>query len=883
MKLFKLFTALLFITSSYTINAQNGYSVANAIPVEFTSSNTVTFSNVNSSNSTGDTQGTLGGCSGACCLTLVYKVTIPQEGALSVELDNPTALANFLFAYTGTANASSNADLTFYKNGITQFEGNQCLFRDTLYIGRGYNRYGMQAGGVSSPYWKDKATWNTANGEFSMPAGTYYIHVANYNQQEGLGATSNLTFEFAPYCVDNQPEIEVEGNSVGISDGDNTPSTNDNTDFGTMLSGAAAVSKTFTIKNVSANQLDVFSTTITGDNAANFSVTASPSATVAGSSSTTFTVEFTPNTAGINNATVAISNTDCDKALFNFDLKALVLGVAPNDKRGNMLDLDGSNDYVEINSVASSIDGATEFTLEAWINADATQTNNDRIISINTSGGGNEFLFYLKSGKLTTYDGSDEDVYGSDLRGTGWHHVAVAHDNSRDYVYLDGALLGDGAASVGAFNATHQWSIGQEFDGSSTGDFFKGKFDEVRIWKDVRTQEEIQTNMNLNFTQAQLANLSNLVAYYQFDNDDAVGTTNGVKDVLGNHGTVKNGGTYSASEVAVGNGISEKQTVNATGTYTFSTVGVELTFSGATLPNGDIVISKITTEAPKNVSAGELANKPTTYWVIRNLGANNSGLNVDIKFKFDDGQIDDNLTANHKIHKRGSNQFDSGDWSDLAPSSVGATAGNNHITVNVTSFSQFGASSSTSDFTSVLPVELVTFNGYATTKGSRLTWQTASEKNNEGFEIQRSFNGRDWKNIGFVLGKGTTQESQTYQFVDQQPKDGINYYRLKQIDFDGRSDYSNIVNVEYQTTQSKLQIYPNPVKDELNIIGGQGQATIYNMLGQPIQSFHIENYSHNGSENNSVFKVNTSELTKGQYILQIITQDGNLITKSFLK
>ena len=298
-----------------------------------------------------------------------------------------------------------------------------------------------------------------------------------------------------------------------------------------------------------------------------------------------------------------------------------------------------------------------------------------------------------------------------------------------------------------------------------------------------------------------------------------------------------------------------------------------MTFSGATLPNGDIIITKITTEAPKNVSAGELANKPTTYWVIRNLGTN-AGLNVDVKLKFDDGQIDDNVVGNYKIHKRGSNQFDVGDWSDLTPSSVGATSGDNHITVNVTSFSQFGASSSTSDFVANLPVELISFNGIATTKGSRLTWQTAMEKNNEGFEIQRSTNAKDWNNIGFVIGKGTTQETQNYQFTDERPKDGVNYYRLKQIDFDGIFAHSNVATVNYESAQSKLKVFPNPVKNELNIVEGQGQATIYNMLGQPVKQFAV---------NSKQFTVNTIDLANGQYMLHIQQENGTVITKRFIK
>jgi hypothetical protein len=847
-----------------TTNAQNGYSVANAITVDLGASNTITLNNVSSQNSTGSASGMTGVCSSiTCCSMLVYKVIIPQEGALYASSNNFVTQSMSMILYTASANPTDWTDLTYYAGEA----GNFCDYRDTLFVGRKYRKWAM------TPYWS--ATGST------IAAGTYYLLFWNYSQQRSTGGASNLTFEFTPYCVGDQPEIEVEGNSTGIADGDDTPSTSDDTDFGTMVTGAAAVSKTFTVKNVSIHDLDISNTTITGDQAANFSVTASPAATVSGNSSTTFTVEFTPNTTGVNNATIEITNTDCDRALFNFDLKAFVLGVAPSDKRGNMITLDGSDDYVDFDNIASKMVGEDDFTFEAWINADGGQVGNDRIFAVNTSSGGNRILFFLDDGVIESYESSG-DTYSNaslytDLRDDKWHHIALTHDGSTNThsVYLDGQLVASKSGTVSSFAADNRWSLGQEYDGGTPGDFFQGKMDEVRIWKDVRTQDEIQTNMNISFTQAQLAGLENLVAYYQFDNDDATGTTDGVKDLLGNHGTLKNGGTYSASEVAVGNGSSEKQTINATGTYDFSTVGVELTFSGGTVPNGDIVISKITTENPKNVSAGELANNPTSYWVIRNLGTN-SGLNVDIKFKFDDGQIDDNMVANHKIHKRGSNEFDAGDWTDLAPSNVNSASGDNHITVNVTSFSQFAATSSTSDFQAVLPVELVYFAGRATDYGTLLTWQTAIEENNEGFEIQRSTNGKDWENIGFISGQGTTHQSHTYDFKDLQPNEGTNYYRLKQVDFNGQFEYSNMVTVNYELgmTNNELKIFPNPVQNELTITNGKGQAVIYNMLGQPVRELII---------NNEQLIINTSDLAKGQYILHIQKQNGTMITKRFTK
>jgi len=194
-----------------------------------------------------------------------------------------------------------------------------------------------------------------------------------------------------------------------------------------------------------------------------------------------------------------------------------------------------------------------------------------------------------------------------------------------------------------------------------------------------------------------------------------------------------------------------------------------------------------------------------------------------------------------------------------------------------------GSFSATNDFyfkvhTSVtdpyLPVELMSFEGEKENTSVALTWETASEKNNEGFEVQRSMDGEEWTAIDFVKGNGTTTTTSSYHFVDDAPFFGNNYYRLKQIDFDGKFEYTHVVSVVSETLSETIQLFPNPVTDELNITDGEGEAIIYNLLGQPIRSFSIPN---------STFSINTSDLAKGQYILSIQQENGTIATKRFVK
>ena len=115
-----------------------------------------------------------------------------------------------------------------------------------------------------------------------------------------------------------------------------------------------------------------------------------------------------------------------------------------------------------------------------------------------------------------------------------------------------------------------------------------------------------------------------------------------------------------------------------------------------------------------------------------------------------------------------------------------------------------------------IPVELISLTAEVDNKVVTLFWQTATETNNQGFEIEKLKNSKieklqDWERIGFVEGKGTTTEIQSYSFQDD-PEPGKYKYRLKQIDFDGTFAYSPEVEAEIKAPNvfSLEQNYPNP-------------------------------------------------------------------------
>jgi hypothetical protein len=117
-------------------------------------------------------------------------------------------------------------------------------------------------------------------------------------------------------------------------------------------------------------------------------------------------------------------------------------------------------------------------------------------------------------------------------------------------------------------------------------------------------------------------------------------------------------------------------------------------------------------------------------------------------------------------------------------------------------------------------VELVTFVGWNEETVNQLEWVTASEVNNELFVVERSTDGINFVEIGTRPGNGTTSESHTYNLTDYTPVEGYNYYRLKQIDFDGSYEYSPtiVIEVKSSTLESVIaMLYPNPAKEIINI------------------------------------------------------------------
>ncbi|MBN2281939.1 MAG: choice-of-anchor D domain-containing protein [Candidatus Marinimicrobia bacterium] len=343
------------------------------------------------------------------------------------------------------------------------------------------------------------------------------------------------------------PEMNVQGNSTNIADGDDSPVPSDYTDFGKAAVSGGIDERTFTIQNTGTADLTLTTPiTVTGD----FSCTSQPTSPVAAGGSTTFTIQFNPSTTGTRSGSVSIANNDGDENPYNFDIQGEGIDITPNGLGNYALDFDGTNDYVDCGNDASIQINGSALTLEAWIYADDLSGGNWTRTIIDRHGSGGNDGYVLRCGddgsggllNFTIGDGVSFFYVLSDdntLSPGEWNHVAGTYDGNDLKAYINGKLvktetIGLKTISIDPANMCLGYGAGVD------GRYFDGRIDEARVWNDARTAEEIRENMYKDVTGS-----SNLVAYYKMS--DGSGTSVMDNSINGNTGTMVNGPVWTAS------------------------------------------------------------------------------------------------------------------------------------------------------------------------------------------------------------------------------------------------------------------------------------------------------------------------------------------------
>ena len=185
---------------------------------------------------------------------------------------------------------------------------------------------------------------------------------------------------------------------------------------------------------------------------------------------------------------------------------------------------------------------------------------------------------------------------------------------------------------------------------------------------------------------------------------------------------------------------------------------------------------------------------------------------------------------------------------------------------SISAMASAGSSNTTAPcICAILPIELTSFDAAVEEDNVILTWQTASEVNNELFEIQRSLDEESWMPIGQVQGLGNSSQLQDYHFTDQFPMAGTSYYRLKQQDINGEFTYSMVREVVVVSSFQHVSLYPNPTTGIFTVQGATDEIQVFDQYGRLVL-------------NSKVPTIDMSNYINGIYFVRA----GEVITKLVL-
>ncbi|MCO6488771.1 MAG: hypothetical protein J5I98_10155 [Phaeodactylibacter sp.] len=205
------------------------------------------------------------------------------------------------------------------------------------------------------------------------------------------------------------------------------------------------------------------------------------------------------------------------------------------------------------------------------------------------------------------------------------------------------------------------------------------------------------------------------------------------------------------------------------------------------------------------------------------------------------------------------------------------TTGNTSFTASYTGSTGTAINFSVSDF--LFPVELTAFTARPAGKAVQLAWITATETNNDYFAVEHSTDGRSFGEIGRVAGAGTSQEERRYAFTDYSPAAGLNYYRLRQNDFDGRYEYSDIRPVVFDK-ESSWTIYPTLAHESVTVEwvsapGGDSIIEAFNLAGKKV-------YARKAPGQSATLQIPVQDWLPGQYWV-LVRSGGDLAARQFVK
>ena len=515
-------------------------------------------------------------------------------------------------------------------------------------------------------------------------------------------------------------------------------------------------------------------------------------------------------------------------------------------------------------------------TIEVWIMP--TLLSNGCIFSKHATVNTREYdLFILANGRirLGLINNSDTQFFITSntlIPINEWTHIAATYSNASGnaIIYINGIF--DTAQNIGNIiiaSTTTNPLIGAYWmpDRIASRDHFNGSIDELRLWHTERSINQIRDNMCRTLTLPQ----ANLIAYYDFNE------TNGIiaADASGNsnNGILQN---FSLAQLANRNFSGAPIGDESIHQYPNSWAGVTLSLASAPpgANEGSISINNIIgapapvgfhlfrVDALPSQTVG-LTSPAPTYFGTFVVGG--TGITYQAVYDYTNSiYINPTCEPFYRLSERNDNSIST--WTLLnAPLDI------NLNTLTATSLNRRREIILQPSCT-LLPLEFISFDITNSEEYIDLNWSTTNEINTEKFIIERSSNSINFTHVGTTESNNKSETINTYNFKDYYPSTETTYYRLKQVDLDGKFSYSSIKSIN-RNNEEQTTIYPNP-GNGLFTITANSPLSIKDCTGRLVYESFIQN------ENEKITKtIDLSHLTSGVYFVYFQSNNNQTIQK----
>lgn len=718
--------------------------------------------------------------------------------------------------------------------------------------------------------------------------GANHISSANYTSYDlaiGTYVGSDIIIKIVYDWFGTTNEVVVDMDNIHVVDGQNDLGiVAVNNPCRSVIAGSAAFAPIVTVRNFGTNAQSGVTVGMAITGPVNYNSTATLTSILTGTDDVvSFLSNFNPTTPGVYTlrawtALAGDGDPSNDTIVVTFNVTNLNLGNASV----NAILFNGSSSLKVKNS--ANLNPTTAMSIEAWVNRTTTAAWRS-IISKDSSVGFIQYNFAINANHqlefIVNTTGGFHQFTSAGIVPAGLNHVAATFDGSVFRFYVNGNIFLDTTVATSTIIPSNFGvTIGNDAVASTP---FTGVIDELKIWNTARTENEIRLNMH-----TRLANSSsvNLMAYYRFDE----GTGNNfTTDASGNCNTAEFSTiapTWSAVQYPLGTPTVGTQTIFFDGTFALGTTNLSMVYSN--MLGTDTIYAHKFNNLPLGVSPlttpGGVTNVHPAYWILYRYG-NGTTASTDLQFDLPAGNLNSNVNAaDLKLFSRA--RVDVTGWTLANNSATSAIFSTQTVNFAQTQ-SIYGNQVMLGANNNPLPVELLSINAKANKLDAIVRWSTASEYNNRGFAIERSFDGTSFTEIDFVKGAGNSKSTlqYSYQDVDVFTKTQVVYYRLKQVDMDGSYTYSEIVSVKQTASNiEQVAVYPNPIVSDVTVeletlTAGKAEIMITDITGKVIDKTTVEvNQGFNKYTLNQ-----TQQLTHGLYMISIVQNGQTIYNNKFVK